>query len=264
MIHRPNWLIGGALAAGLLLAWPAGAAPPVAQATDAEATPDLGPSAHQILQEMSDYLATAEEMTFEADVSYDEFSNGQMLQFGGVARVALRRPDGLHVTFEGDTRSHEIVFDGGTFTVYDVARNLHASAELPGDIDQALDTVFERFGFSVPIADLLYADPYGALVGSIDTGHVVGRRSIDGAVCHHLAFTQQTIDWQIWVEDGARPVPRQIVITYKDEEGAPQYLARLSGWTFQPRLSKRFFEFDPPAGSDAIEFRPAAEQEVAP
>jgi hypothetical protein len=258
---RPIHFVSLVLAVGLLVAGPAGAAPPAAEGVEA---PEVGPSAHQILQEMSDYLATAGEMVFEADVSYDELTNGQMLQFGGVARVAVRRPDGLHVTFDGDTRNHEIVFDGRTFTVYDVARNLHATAEVPGDVDQALDAVFERFGFSVPIADLLYADPHGALVGSIDTGHVVGRRSIDGAVCHHLAFTQETIDWQIWVEDGARPVPRQIVITYKEEEGAPQYLARLSGWAFQPRLSKRLFEFDPPAGSDAIEFRPAAQQEVAP
>ena len=249
------------LAAALLVAGPAGAAPPAAESVDA---PEVGPSARQILHEMSEYLATATEMTFQADVSYDELTAGQMLQFGGVAQVALRRPDGLHVTFDGDTRNHEIVFDGRTFTVYDVARNLHAVAEMPGDLDQALDAIFERFGFSVPIADFLYSDPFAALVGSVDTGHVVGRRSIDGASCHHLAFTQETIDWQIWVEDGARPVPRQIVITYKEEEGAPQYLARLSEWSFQPRLSKRLFEFDPPAGSDAIEFRPAAEQEVAP
>jgi hypothetical protein len=264
MIHRPNWLMGVALAAGLLLAWPAGAAPPVAQATGGAAAPDVGPSAHQILQEMSDYLATAEEMTFEADVSYDELTNDQMLQFGGVVRAALRRPDGLRVSFDGDARQLEIVFDGRAFTVHDPARNLYAVAERPGSIDDALDTLSERYGFSVPLADLLYSNPYETLVSSVDTGHVVGRRSIDGAPCHHLAFTQEAIDWQIWVEAGGRPVPRQLVITYKEEPGAPQYVARLSGWSFQPRLSKRLFEFDPPAGADAIELRPVAAQEVAP
>ena len=226
--------------------------------------PGIGARADRILREMSEYLATASELTFQADVSYDELSSGQMLQFGGVARVALRRPDGLRVRFDGDTRRHEIVFDGSVFTAYDAARNLHAVTRVPGDIDQALDTLFERFGLSVPIADLLYSNPYDALTGSVDAGHLVGRRSIDGVPCHHLAFMQETIDWQIWIEEGARPVPRQIVITYKDDEGAPEYRARLSGWSFQPRLSKRSFDFHPPAGSDAIEFRPGGRQEVTP
>ena len=52
------------------------------------------------------------------------------------------------------------------------------------------------------------------------------------------------------------------MITYKEEPGAPQYIARLSGWDFQPRLSRALFDFDPPAGADAIELRPVAPEEV--
>ena len=251
------WLSGVVIASPQEVARQASSSPP------ALTPPGIEAQADRILREMSDYLATAPELTFQAEVSYGELSNGQMLQYGGVTRAALRRPDSLRARFDGDTRRHEIVFDGSVFTAYDAVKNLHAVTRVPGDIDQALDTVFARFGFSVPIADLLYSDPYAALTGSVDAGHLVGRRSIDGVPCHHLAFVQETIDWQIWIEIGARPVPRQIVITYKDEEGAPEYRARLSGWSFQPRLSKRSFEFHPPAGSDAIEFRPASQQEVA-
>jgi hypothetical protein len=185
-----------------------------------------------------------------------------MLQFGGVAKLALRRPDRMRARLDGDTRQLEMVFDGRTFTVHDAARNVYAQKESPGTVDAALDTLFERYGFSVPLADLLYSDPYQTLMASVGTGNVVGQRILDGVACHHLAFSQETIDWQIWIEDGARPVPRQLVITYKDEPGAPQYIARLSGWDFRPRLSKSFFGFNPPAGADAIEFRPVAEQEV--
>ncbi len=73
----------------------------------------------------------------------------------------------------------------------------------------------------------------------------------------HLAFVQDEIDWQIWIQAGPRPVPRKLVITYKNEPGSPQYVARLFGWDFQPRLAEEFATFHAPAGSDQIDFLPA-------
>ena len=122
------------------------------------------------------------------------------------------------------------------------------------DIDGAVDRAFELYGFSVPIADLVYADPYRTLMENVETGFVVGRHAVDGVLCDHLAFSQESIDWQIWIEDGPRPVPRKLVITYKTEPGSLQYIARFSNWEFQPRFSKHYFEFDRPAGSGEIEF----------
>jgi len=36
----------------------------------------------------------------------------------------------------------------------------------------------------------------------------------------------------------------------------------MSAWDFDPRLSDHYFEFEPPAGSDEIEFLPTVQQEV--
>ena len=63
-------------------------------------------------------------------------------------------------------------------------------------------------------------------------------------------------------------MPRQLVITYKEEPGAPQYRARFTEWDFQPRLSPHYFDFVPSAGADEIEFMPVqdlpAQEEVEP
>ena len=40
--------------------------------------------------------------------------------------------------------------------------------------------------------------------------------------CHHLAFEQATIDWQLWIDAGKDPLPRKLVITYKTEDEVPQ------------------------------------------
>jgi hypothetical protein len=72
-----------------------------------------------------------------------------------------------------------------------------------------------------------------------------------------VAFSQELVDWQIWIEDGPQPVPRKFVITYKDEEGWPQYSARFTRWDFQPQHSEHYFRFHPPTGADKIDILPA-------
>lgn len=136
---------------------------------------------------------------------------------------------------------------------------MYATSQVPPRIDEALDLVFDRFGLSVPIADFVYAEPDEVLLASVDDGHYAGRHAVDGVFCHHVAFTQESIDWQIWVEDGPQPVPRKLVITYKNEPGSPPYIARIGSWDFEPRLSESFFEYRPPADAGVIEFLPDTE-----
>ena len=220
-------------------------------------TPGVEAQADRILREMGEYLASAGQFTFQADVTYDTvLATGQKIEYGGRADVAVRRPDRLRSDYNGDERQSQAVYDGKTITLYDLAVNVYAVAKVPPEIDAAVDQIFETYGFSVPIADLVYSDPYQVLSEYVESGFWVGRHSIDDTPCHHLAFSQDSIDWQIWIEDGPRPVPRKLVITYKQEPGSPQYTAMLSDWDFQPQLSDHWFQFNPPIGADEIEFLP--------
>ena len=166
--------------------------------------------------------------------------------------------------YRGDERQTRGVYDGRTFTIHDLVANVYAVAEVPPEIDAALDRVFEQYGLTVPIADFVYADPYAVLTENVYGGCVVGRHSVDGRPCHHLAFSQEAIDWQIWIEDGPRPVPRKLVITYNDAEGWPQYSARFTRWNLQPHVSDHFFQFHPPEGADRIDFLPRPKPEEKP
>ena len=41
------------------------------------------------------------------------------------------------------------------------------------------------------------------------TGEYVGVTELSGVRCHHLAFRSGDVDWQIWIEDGDKPLPRK-------------------------------------------------------
>ena len=67
----------------------------------------------------------------------------------------------------------------------------------------------------------------------------------------HLAFHQQGVDWQLWVERGDRPLPRKLVITTLDEPSQPQHEAVLT-WDLSPAIDDSLFAFVPPTGAGRI------------
>ena len=215
------------------------------------------PAADRILRDWSEYLAGAAAFTVTLEVAEEVLlPHGQMIQYGGVSELAVQRPGSLHARFRGEERRSNVIIHDGICSMLNVESNIYVVTEVPTLLDDAIDQIVEQYGLNVPAADIVYQDPYATVIGSVDYGYVVGRASIDGVDCHHLAFSQETIDWQVWIQAGPKPLLRKLVITYKTEPGWPQYAARFSGWDLAPRLSKRHFEFEPPADADQVDLLP--------
>jgi hypothetical protein len=104
-----------------------------------------------------------------------------------------------------------------------------------------------------PLADLVYRDPYARFAPNIINGTYVGLHDIDGTPYHHILLTQETMDWQLWVGAGDSPLPRRIVITYRELPQAPSFAANLGGWNFDPSLSPETFSFEPSEGAIAVD-----------
>lgn len=216
--------------------------------------PVIEPRARAILKEMGDYLKTAPAFTFHSEVAYDQvLATGQKLQFGASTDVAVRRPNRLRAERRGDLENRQFWYDGKSVTMLDVNENVYATFAAPPVIDAALDFAMETYRISAPLADLLYTDPYTTLIEKVESGFYAGLHSVGGVRCHHLAFTQKNVDWQIWIEDGKQLVPRKVVITYKNVPGSPQFTAVISKWDFNVRLANRLFVFIAPEGADRVE-----------
>jgi len=205
------------------------------------------------LKRMGDYLGQAQFFSVNAEVWQDmQLGSGQRIQVGRTIELQVRRPDRFHAEVHSTRHNRAIYYDGRTITLLNRAGNFYGSIPAPSKLDEALDVACERFGITIPLEDLIVSDPYHNAVGSITSGRDLGLVTVLGVPCEHLAFTQASIDWQIWIEAGAKPVPRKIVITYKDEEDSPQYTAILSNWDFETKLPDFLFAFEAPAGAMKI------------
>jgi hypothetical protein len=219
-----------------------------------EERPSVEPRADQIFRRMSDYLA--QQRSFRVDaVTIDEVvtTEGQKLQFVTASQVAVRRPNALRTDRRGPADDTIVRYDGKRFTVYSKRTGYYAVTAAPPTIDAAIDMARAQYGIEAPAADLLLSDPYTIMMEDVETGRYLGVESIDGVACHHLAFTGASSDWQIWIQDGAQPVPRRLVITSKDQPNHPEFTVSLSNWQLSAKLGDKVFAFAPPPGARRIE-----------
>jgi hypothetical protein len=233
------WKFGAAVAAVLLVA-------PAARAQDDDA--------RRILKAMSDYVSSQATISLAFDTDVEVITPDiQKIQFSSSGQVLLSRPDKLRASRTGGYADVELIFDGKTATILGKHLNAFAEVAAPGSVDALIDRLRAEHSVEMPGADLLLSRVYDELIADVIDAKHIGQGVIDGVECEHLAFRNPEVDWQLWVEIGARPIPRKYVITSKAVTGAPQYTLRVKQWSTEAPPSADAFAFKPPADARKIE-----------
>ena len=230
-----------------------------ARAQPASPPPQPTPAEYALglLKRAADKLSAAKSFTFKTTSSVEVLSPvGQMINYYSTAEVAVQRPDKLGAKKSGDGPAFDICYDGKTFGAVDAKLGLYSEMAAPPTLDALIPLVMEKTGIHFPYADVLYSDVYGAVTNDLTYAYWVGKTTIDGMECDHLAFAGPGIEWQIWLGPAKDPLPRRLAVTYLAVERQPRFMVDFSDWNLKARLSARRFEFKKPAGAKPIEFRP--------
>jgi hypothetical protein len=222
---------------------------------DAVAPAQVEPRAAEILKNMSAFLAKTQRFTLEAEETFDDVrEGGTRVQVGALRRITVERPSRLVATASGDSVNRSTWYDGHRLAVLDRDTNRYLSTEVPDTIDGVLDKIAHDYGIVIPLSDFLYANPYEALSEGVQRGQYLGLHLAGNVKCHHLAFAQDDVQWQIWIDAGPDPIPRKLVIAYGDEMGIPQYTANIRRFTVELKAAaESLFKFTPPASAQRID-----------
>ncbi|MER2604072.1 MAG: DUF2092 domain-containing protein [Candidatus Competibacter phosphatis] len=245
------------------------ASPPTATDQPAASTtpvvspePAVKPQPREVLKQMAAYLRSLDRFKVRVERTTELIlPTEQRLHADQTLDVAVQKPNRLRVNFQNLSGGRQLFYDGKTFALYTPEPNVYASAAAPATLDETLNLLEERYQISMPVADLLFADPQSRLVQNLKTETYVGRVLVHGVVCHHLAFQTPEVDWEIWIEDGPKPLPRRLLLTDKSVEGSPAMSAALTDWDVVPTFAADLFTFNPPPNAQKIAFladQPAA------
>lgn len=221
---------------------------------DRAARPKIDPKTDEILKKMCACLAEQKHLGIHVEEIFDEMStSGQKIQFTNRRKVLVSRPDRLMADSDGDTTRRLFYYDGKTIILFDPVAKLYATHEVPGTLDGMFDFLHEKLGFSIPTTDFLFSDPYKALTEQVEDSEYIGLHWVGEKKCHHLAFRQRGVDWQLWVDAGEKPLPLKFLITYRRQPGEPQF-ATLFTWDLSVKPADDAFTFKPPADAKKIDF----------
>lgn len=215
---------------------------------------DIDKEALEILQKATDYVSSLTQFFLKVYKTTDVVQkSGQKLQFSSSFEVSLKRPDRIFASqMDDDGIRHYFWYDGKSATMYDEGKKVYGQIRAPEIIDDMFDYLETVMKFPFPLADLFYND-LSHLSDYALSGEYVGVSYLAGIPCDHLAFRGESLDWQLWVDRGAQPLFRKIVLTYKELPGEPQISARLSEWEIEPSLSDTLFQFSVPEGARRIQ-----------
>jgi len=216
------------------------------------------PDPKQVLKSMTDYLATLPYARLTAEVVAEEvLENGTKVQVVSSRRLTVARPDKFRVEASSGKEDRTYLYDGKRMTVYSREKNVYGTMEMPNTIEATLAKLAKDYNTSAPLAEMFAKDLYPRLAERIKSADYVGLHKAGDVDCHHLAFTQDAIDWEIWIQKGDRPLPRRLTITYKLLPGTPRFTAAMDLWDIRTAPEASAFRFEPPTGAVKAEVTPA-------
>jgi len=249
---RLGVVLGSALALLLMVA-PTGAQQ--AAPTDQNKSEE---QAMAVAKRMADFLSQAQRFSVMLDIGFDAVQDsGQKIEFGETRKILLSRPDRLRIdTTKRSGAEDEVIFDGKDIIVYNPKENVYAMEAKPGNVDEAIAYFVNDLGMRLPLAEMLDSNLAKMLPERVREAAYVEHSSIAGVPCDHIALRGDKADMQLWVAEGDKPLPQRIVITYKREDGRPQFWANFTAWNLAPKVRDSLFAFTPPKGAVKIAFSP--------
>ena len=231
--------------------------PFVISASPCLAAADLDPEALAVLKATADSVGNAQSFSFRARVHRDRMSaKNEIVTFFSDNTVTVSRPDKVRMDISGEGQDLQFFFDGTQVTIFEPGSNLYASEPAPPTIDGTVASLRKR-GITFPVSELLQSNAYASLVDALQKASVVSRQSIYGRSLVHLAFTEASADWQLWIEDGEAPVPSRVEIIYKKKPGMSRVVVDFSEWNLHAQPRPETFQFVKSGGAQQTDLLPA-------
>jgi hypothetical protein len=224
----------------------------LAVACDRTPPPPAAPDAAKgdaLLRQMSKSLGSAQQFSYATnEIRQRVRSNGEKVEARFSRHIIVRRPNRIVFRQSGGDQDGAAWYDGSHVTLVSNKNKVWARGPMPPTLDAAMDFISGEYAIQLATADLLYSSPYDALMTKDTVGGWVGTETIDGGVYDHLSYQQPVVDWQLWLTQDDRKLPKQIQLTYKTQPGQPFTRVTFTEWHPTEEVSDETFVAKVPDG----------------
>lgn len=223
----------------------------------------IDPDAIAAVRKMGAFLMKQQNFSVSTDMQTDYvLENGQKVTMPKHADLRVARPNRLRIDVTSDRKQRQFFYDGETFTMYGQKLGYYTQVPAPPTLNELADMLEDDYGLQLPMVDLFRFGTQESPITKITAATHVGAERIDGVMTDHYAFRQEGADWQIWIEQGNRPVPHKLIITTTDDPARPEYAIDMR-WTLNTLHDDPVFTFIPPPDASRIALAERSIQSLA-
>ena len=205
----------------------------------------------------AEFLAKAQRFSVKTDIEYDVIQDwGQKLEFGATRTITVKRPGRTSVDIvDRDGTKRGFRFDGKQIAFFGLNEKVYATADKAGDLDAAFAYFTQDLQMPLPLGELFTNNlPKGLKDRFSEAYYVEETSTVGGVPCDHLALRNEMTDAQVWITKGSKPLLHRLVITYRHENGQPEFRADFHDWNFSTEAPESLFTFTPAEGTARIRF----------
>jgi hypothetical protein len=213
-------------------------------------------NAIQAIQAMSKYLTSLNTFRLATEGSLDAVTaDGQRVQMDGSTNYEVKKP-GFVIKYTSDKKNRNFYYDGKQFTVFSPNLGYYATVPAPPTNIGVLDAIYDKYGIRLPLEDLFRWNDqeHAKRTENFRAAYDLGTVTLDGVKTTHYAFREPEVDWEVWIDQSDKPLPRKLSIVDRSDPARPAFTTRLN-WTVNPALAAGDFTFVP--GPDAMKIQMA-------
>jgi hypothetical protein len=206
-----------------------------------------------LLNRTTETMQNIKACSFTAITTYDvQNENLGLIKHSINDKVSIKFPDKMKVSSAGDKGNRGLWYNGEKLNYYSFDNNTYAVTTAPNSVIETIDEVSKKFGIEFPGADFFYASFVNELITAQGNLIYLGKTTIDGHECFHIAGTDKTKSFQFWIANDDLFLPLKMVIVYTEDKNRPQYEAVYKDWTINSDFPDSMFEFTTPPKASKI------------
>lgn len=271
-------VVGLAALIGLLFPQPCAGQSQQKPTSKPEAAPQMDAKALEVLRQAAEHLRRLKALTADLRLTINMQMRGIKQEMPMDYSLAVQRPNQFALVLKSGVVGATVVSDGKKLYTYMPLLKRYTEAEAPGDLSGlsqaggSAASVSSGLGAGALVSALFAEDPEKALLEGVKLANYLGTEEVEKRPCHHLRFSQDEVDWELWLEAGQQPWVRKVFLdlgkamesqlgNLGEQLGEAGGMAELfkdlkmtmtlsfTDWTAHTELPADRFRFTPPEGA---------------
>jgi peroxiredoxin len=224
------------------------------------------PKPEELLRRMADYLGNLPAFSCRIESTMRVQAQGMDNRMTSKMSFRLQRPKRLAIVLEEGMMGTTVISDGATLWQYLPMLNQYTVQDAPADLSGIADAEgtagMSMMGLPGAIVPTNGEAFYKMLMDGVTSSEYVGSEDVNGVRCHRCRFIQEEFSWDIWIEDGERPLVHKVVPDMSKQlaeaggmmkDAKLEYLLSFNDWNVAPTFTDDDFKFEPPATAEKVD-----------